>query len=309
MKRRIYSLIIRIVFAGACLLLTVRCNQIVSNKQDSIIVENSTVLIPESTFTMGLPPSGYKGGGDNYVTEHTVKLSAFRINKYEITNSQFAKFLNDKHIGKQGKYAEGKYPADAVIMPSTEKYNWGLNYADSQWVPVAGYENHPVIFVSWYGATEFAKYMGGELPTEAQWECACRAGTTTNFNTGSCLSPSEANYDWALPLDICNNEITTSPSQTKPVGSYQPNAFGLYDMHGNVSEMCSDWYGVIPASVRNNPKKALINPINSSDGGYGHVKRGGDWYSSAIYCKSGSRGSVMANQFEPRTGFRLVFKP
>ncbi|MDY0014944.1 MAG: formylglycine-generating enzyme family protein, partial [Bacteroidales bacterium] len=144
------------------------------------------VSIPAGTFTMGSPYDQADRKDDE--KPHQVTLSAFKMSKYEITNAQYAAFLNAKNIGSDGEYAAGAFPTQALIYQSdivlNGIYDWGLHYADGQWVPVTGYENHPVIYVTWYGASEFAAYMGCRLPTEAEWEYACRAGTTTHFNTG-----------------------------------------------------------------------------------------------------------------------------
>ena len=95
--------------------------------------------------------------------------------------------------------------------------------------------------------------MGGHLPTEAQWEYACRAGTTTTFNTGICLNNLQANYNWAYPYNTCTNTNMTYPGKTQSVGSYSPNAFGLHDMHGNVWEWCNDWYGTYYIGPQTDP--------------------------------------------------------
>jgi formylglycine-generating enzyme required for sulfatase activity len=123
------------------------------------------------------------------------------MSKYEITNTQYAAFLNARGIGSNGLYAAGAYPTQALIYASSGSYDLGLHYSGSQWTPVAGYETSPVINVTWYGATEFATYAGGTLPTEAQWEYACRAGTTTPFSTGNYLTNLQANYNWANPYN------------------------------------------------------------------------------------------------------------
>jgi len=264
---------------------------------------NPTALIPAGTFTMGSPESEVNSYLDE--TQHEVTLSAFRMSKYEITNAQYAAFLNAKSIGSDGLYAAGAYPTDTLIYASSDSSNWGLHFSGTQWMPVAGYETSPVINVTWYGAAEFATYVGGSLPTEAQWEYACRAGTTSPFSTGTCLTNLQANYYWGAPYGTCTNTVTTYPGKPQPVGTYAANAYGLYDMHGNVWEWCADWYGDYPTSPQ-------TNPTGSATGLY-RVFRGGSWYSDAEYCRSAYRESNYLsnypNSYSIDVGFRVVFVP
>ena len=263
------------------------------------------VNIPGGTFTMGSPTN--EPGRVSRETQFQVTLSAFRMSKYEITNAQYAAFLNAKSIGSDGKYAAGAYPTERLIYASSGSRNWGLNYTGGKWVPVSGYENHPVIDVTWYGATEFATYAGGTLPTEAQWEYACRAGTSTPFNTGNFLTNLQANYNWAYPYNGGANTVTTYPGKTQAVGSYPANAWGLHDMHGNVWEWCSDWYDAYPTT-------AQTNPTGAATGSY-RVIRGGSWYFFAPGCRSAYRDRTYPDTGNPDTGstglmgFRVVLVP
>lgn len=254
------------------------------------------VTIPAGTFTMGSPTTEVNRISDE--KQFQVTLSAFSMSKYEITNAQYATFLNTKDIGSNGLYTAGTYPTQTLINASLGDFDWGLHYNGGQWVPVAGYENHPVINVTWYGSVEFARYCGGRLPTEAEWEYACRAGATTPFNTGACLSDAQANYYWANPYNTCTNTDTIFPSTTQAVGSYSPNAFGLYDMHGNVWEWCNDWYGTYPVTAQTNPTGAF----SGSD----RVTRGACWNSPALMCRSAHRGGSYPDYSDAYSGFRIV---
>ena len=258
-----------------------------------------TALIPAGMFIMGSPET--EVNHEDNETQHAVTLSAFRMSKYEITNTQYAAFLNVKSIGSNGLYAAGAYPTEALIYASSGSYDWGLHYTSGQWVPVAGYENNPVINVTWYGATEFAAYAGGSLPTEAQWEYACRAGTTTPFNTGNFLTNLQANYYWASPYNGGTNTATTYPGKTQAVGTYAANAWGLYDMHGNVWEWCSDWYGTYPTTAQTNPTGAAT--------GSPRVIRGGGWTNDAQNCRSAFRNRFDPYYYYRSIGFRVVLVP
>ena len=276
-------------------------------KKDVIVPVDPLVItyanIPAGTFIMGSPTTEIDRITDE--TQYQVTLTAFRMSKCEITNAQYADFLNEKGIGSNGNYAAGANPTETLIYASNTMNggtdNWGLNYNGSKWEPVAGYENHPVIYVTWYGATEFATYAGGTLPTEAQWEYACRAGTTTPFNTGNFLTNLQANYNWTYPYNGGTNTVTTYPGKTHAVGTYPANAWGLHDMHGNVWEWCNDWYGPYPTTAQNNPAGATS--------GWNRVFRGGSWYHYAHQCRSAIRGYSLPKHYYYVLGFRVVLAP
>jgi len=261
-----------------------------------------TSAIPAGTFMMGSPVTEVGRGSDE--TQHSVTLSAFRMSKYDITNTQYAAFLNEKGIGSNGVLASDPvYPA--LIYTSLDSgADFGLHYSGTQWIPVAGYENNPVINVNWYGATEYATYVGGTLPTEAQWEYACRAGTTTPFNTGNFLTNLQANYAWAYPYNGGTNTVTTYPDTTIPVGLYPANAYGLYDMHGNVWQWCADWYDTYPTI-------AQTNPTGATGAIFARVGRGGGWRDGAQGCRSAVRSGISPQGYglSYPLGFRVVFVP
>ena len=257
------------------------------------------VNIPAGTFTMGSPTSEVGRTSDE--VEHQVTLSVFRMSKYEITNTQYAAFLNAKSIGNNGLYAAGAFPDQGLIYASSGSNDWGLHYTAGQWISAANYENHPVTEVTWYGATEYATYAGGRLPTEAEWEYACRGNTTTPFNTGNCLSDAQANYDWAFLYSTCTNTITTYPGTAQAVGTYAANAYGLHDMHGNVAEWCSDRYDAYPTTPQTNPTGAAS--------GSNRVIRGGGWYDSPRYCRSARRIYRSPSTYNSGLGFRVVLAP
>jgi sulfatase modifying factor 1 len=219
--------------------------------------------IPAGTFTMGSPTS--EVDRDDNEIQHKVTLSAFKMSKYEVTFEQYDLFC------------------DATGQEKPDDEGWGRG-------------NCPVINVSWDDTVAFAKWIGCRLPTEAEWEYACRAGTTTPFNTGNNLTTAHANYDGNYPYN--NNPKGIYREKTMPVGSFAPNAWGLYDMHGNVWEWCSDWYGDYSTSAQTNPK-------GSESGSY-RVYRGGSLIIDAQYCRSASRRNNYPDLSCYFIGFRVV---
>ncbi|MBZ0263184.1 SUMF1/EgtB/PvdO family nonheme iron enzyme [bacterium] len=201
------------------------------------------VDIPTGSFMMGSPSN--EKDRDNDETQHRVTISkSFQMMTTEVTQSMWVS-----------------------VMGSNPSYFKG--------------DNLPVERVSWTDCQEFIKKLnqrdpgkGYRLPTEAEWEYACRAGTTTRFNTG------DSDSDLALTGWYSGN----SGSKTHPVGQKEPNAWGLYDMHGNVWEWCSDWKGDYPSGSVTDP----TGPSGPSSGTY-RVLRGGSWWLFGGICRSADR--------------------
>jgi len=242
--------------------------EVMKAKKSTIYKRNSVEIefvdIPAGTFTMGSPSTEVDRGTDE--KQHQVTLSSFRMSKNEITFAQYDAFC----------YATGR-------SKPTDK-GWGRG-------------NRPVIYVSWEDAKAFADWMGCRLPTEAEWEYACRAGTTTPFNTGSNLTTNQANYDGNYPYNGYSKGVYLQ--KTQPVGSYPSNAWGLNDMHGNVWEWCSDWY------ESNYGTNSQTNPAGPSSGSF-RVYRGGGWGNGARFSRSSYRSHLNPTYSYDSLGFRLV---
>jgi formylglycine-generating enzyme required for sulfatase activity len=139
--------------------------------------------------------------------------------------------------------------------------------------------------------------VGAGFHRRQWWEYACRAGTTTPFNVGETISTDQANYDGNYTYG--NGKKGVYRKKTTPVGSFPPNAFGLYDMHGNVWQWCHDWYGVYP-------ENAVVDPQGPAKG-KNHVLRGGSWYDNPAYCRSACRNRNVPTRHNNDIGFRLCF--
>ena len=210
------------------------------------------VDIPGGTFMMG-SPSTEKGREDDEI-QHRVTLSAFKMSKYPVTFAQYALFC-----GATGRQNPFRFRRE-------------------------NRENLPVSNVNWHDAKAFADWMNCRLPTEAEWEYATRANSTTPFYTGESLTHAQANFDGKGAV---------------PVGGFPPNAFGLFDMHGNIWEWCNDWYGAYGTSDVSNPQ--------GSDTGERKIVRGGGWRDPASKCRSAFRnGGEVPGARGTGIGFRLV---
>jgi len=240
--------------------------------------------IPPGTFVMGSPPEEALRGPDE--TQHTVALTrGVFMGKWEVTQAEY-----------QGTVGHN---------PSFFR----------------GHPRLPVEQVSWEDATSFCALLTRQqqdagslppgwvyrLPTEAEWEYACRAGTVTAFHYGNVLRGGMANFNG---MEEYNAEIggiyvpptpATFPQRTLPVGSYIPNAFGLCDMHGNVWEWCQDWYAPYPSTAVTDPQ----GPPNGTH----HVFRGGDYWDFASWCRSAFRLYEVIDAHASSFGFRVVLAP
>ena len=245
------------------------------------VSETPMVLIPAGEFEMG-DPSGE--GDSDELPVHTVYLDDFYIDKYEVTNSQYAAFLNSygENTDSSGKILLGIGDAECLIEQSGGSYR-----------AKPGYETHPVIRVTWNGAKAYAEFYGKRLPTEAEWEKSARGGLVGKlYPWGNVISHDDANYAGTGGRDTW--------SGTSPVGSFAPNGYGLYDMAGNVWDWCADWHDgdYYSSSPDSNPK--------GPSSGKKRVLRGGSWYYYGIYLQCASRSFEVPNKADFRYGFRCA---
>ena len=222
------------------------------------------VYVPPGRITMGSPDSEAQRSNDE--TQHEVTITkGFHLGKYEVTQAQ--------------------YEAVVGANPSIRKE-----------------ANRPVENVSWNDATEFCNRMTQKtgrqirLPTEAEWEYACRAGTTMPFHFGATISTDQVNYNGNYPY--AGGRKGAYRQKTTDVGSFPANAWGLHDMHGNVWEWCSDWYGAYPTG----PVSDSTGPAN----GTFRVVRGGSWYDLGHGCRSASRRRYAPPSRDSSFGFRAL---
>ena len=220
----------------------------------------------------------------------------------DITNTLGMKFVlippgNFKRNGALVKISKGYYMQTTEVTQGQWKAVMGEN---PSYLKNCG-DDCPVENVSWNNVQEFIKKLNRKegtvkyrLPTEAEWEYACRAGTSTAYSWGNKADCSKANYGngWS---DECKG---TNPGKTMKVASFDSNAWGLYDMHGNVWEWCEDWYG-------NYPSGSVTDPVGPSSAA-ARVKRGGSWRFSAEYCRSDIRYSYSPDDWYDYLGFRLA---
>lgn len=185
--------------------------------ENKVVIPEGMVLIPEGEFQLG-SVSGEAGTVEQ--PGHTVYLDAFYMDKYEVTNAEYKKFVDANPEWQKGTIASGFHDGNYLV-------NWDGNTYPS------GKANHPVVSVSWYAAAAYADWVNKRLPTEAEWEKAARGSVEgQKYPWGNSIDDSKANY--SLNVGLTGN--------TTPVGDYPPNGYGLYDIVGNVLEWCLDTY-------------------------------------------------------------------
>jgi formylglycine-generating enzyme required for sulfatase activity len=243
------------------------------------------VSLPAGTYTMGSPTNElgrFPWEGPQTAVEFT---NAFLMGKFEVTQLEYRTIMTNRN-------------------PSY----------------FSGVSNRPVEQVSWLDAMEYCRLLTAtqhnagclppgwsyRLPTGAEWEYACRAGTTTPFHYGNELRSGMANFDGVYEWDGTVGEIYNPNGahlwKTAAVGSYAPNAWGLYDMHGNVWEWCLDWYA--PSL----PGGSVVNPAIPPSGTE-RVYRGGCWYNDGRFCRSAYRLRGLPTLRGNDLGFRVVLAP
>ena len=247
--------------------------------------------IPKGTFTMGSPEDEL--GRSSNETQHQVTLTQdYYIGVFEMTQKQYELVMGSN----PSSYKGDTRPVENV------SYN-DLRGASAEGGAGWPEKGHTVDAGSFFGVLRTKTGLCFDLPTEAQWEYACRAGTTTALNSGKNLTSTDECPNMAEVGRYyynCNDGKGGYGEHTK-VGCYLPNAWGLYDMHGNVWEWCLDWRGDYPAS-------AVTDPAGADSGSY-RVTRGG-WYRYARNCRSAYRGGNSHPSLrDDYLGFRLVCLP
>lgn len=338
----------RLLILFLCGGITLACN---SSKKETLPARSTTrpvrptgmVWIPGGEFTMGsaeVRPDG------NAIAQHTVKVDGFWMDETEVTNKQYKIFvdatgyktvaeqpLNWEELKKQLPPGTPK-PGDDVLQPGSLVFvppaepvmlndysQWWRWTVGADWLhpegpgsALAGRENHPVVHIAYEDAVAYATWAGKRLPTEAEYEFAARGGLDGKiFSWGDELNPQGkylANYfQGAFPNHDTGED---GFSGTAPVKSFPPNSYGLYDIIGNVWELCSDWYSVEKVAgniVVSNP----VGPDASRDPedpyAIKHVSKGGSFVCSSQYCSnykpSGRQGSSYDSGMN-HTGFRCV---
>jgi formylglycine-generating enzyme required for sulfatase activity len=269
------NMVLRLLF-GTGLVAILSCNLLASSPDDDTPLAKDFInsigmkfrLIPAGEFMMGSPEDDENRFRDE--KQHQVRIAKpYYFGVYEVTQEQYERIMGNN--------------------PS--KFKGSTN---------------PVENVTWDEAVEFCKKLSAEegrsyrLPTEAEWEYACRAGKTTPFYFGSSIHSKQANFNGNYPIGAKKGPFL---KRTITVGSYAPNAFGLYDMHGNVWEWCSDWYG-----QGYYEKSPTVNPTGPASGSK-RLNRGGGWESNAQFCRLTCRHRYVSSYREPDLGFRVVLVP
>ena len=242
------------------------------------------VLIPAGEFRMG------SNEADREKPIHSVYVDAFYMDKYEVTNAEYAEFLN----------AKGKHTEAGQIWLDIGDGGERIEYIAGVYRAKAGYANHPVVEVSWYGAMAYAEWKGKRLPTEAEWEKAARGNLSgLKYPWGNTIDSSKANY---------NNHI----KGTTAVGKYTANGYGLFDMSGNVWEWCLDEYnaGFYAISPARNPLSGA-NSIQWILDNYTGIKssrvlRGGSWGNDAASVRVAARYNNTPTITYSSLGFRCA---
>ena len=238
------------------------------------------VSLPGGSFQMGSPRTE-AGRDDDEGPQHRVSLQPFAISRTEVSFADYDRFAA----------ATGRRKPD-----------------DRQW----GRGTQPVINVDWQDAKAYAQWLSQQtgknyrLPTEAEWEYAARAGTTTAFWTGNCIDTDKANYDGTIDYAGCGAKTGKDRQRTVPVGSLPANPWGLYEMAGNVWEWTEDcWHD----NYQNAPTDGSAWSNDAGGDCARRVLRGGSWFSIPLYLRSANRDGVIAGGAIVGVGIRLARTP
>jgi formylglycine-generating enzyme len=276
------------------------------------------VLIPGGSFKMGDAfVEGYPNDGETPV--HEVDLDGFRIDATQVTNAQFAEFVEAtgyrteaELYGTSAVFHLLVRAADKDVLGVAAGTPWWLNVRGADWAhphgPLSHWSevpDHPVVQVSWNDAVAYCVWAGRRLPTEAEWEYAARGGLAgKRYAWGDELSPGGEHrcniWQGAFPAVNTGEDGFLG---TAPVKSFPPNGYGLYEVAGNVWEWCQDWF--LPRYYRNSPRE---NPQGPTIGA-GRAMRGGSYLCHESYCnryRVAARSSNTPDSSSGNCGFRTA---
>jgi uncharacterized protein (TIGR02996 family) len=265
------------------------------------------VPIPAGTFRMGSPDA--EEGRDPDEAEHEVTLTRpYHLAAHPVTVGQYRAFARAMPY-----QTEAERDRDGAVGWDARAGRWerarGYAWHSPGWKQA---EDHPVVLLSWPDAVAFCAWLTIKegrtyrLPTEAEWERACRAGTQTPFWWGDTASAAQANFNGAEPYG--GAPALPARGGTTPVGSYEPNPFGLFDTHGNAWEWCSDRYE--PYYYVAGPSTDPTGP-DPEAAGYGRALRGGSWCDRGQDCRSALRrcaGAPWSRYKDGNRGFRVLLE-
>lgn len=263
-----------------------------NNNANVEVTDDGLVLITGGTFQMGSSESELQRETDE--TQHEVTVSDFYIGSTEVTGSEYEEIMGEN----PSEFKGDNLPVENVCWYDAIEYCNRLSEKE-------GFE--PVYTIDGENVTWDRSANGYRLLTEAEWEYAARAGTTTPFNTETSISDEEANYYGHYPYGIEENYFSQSNLETQPgeyrqttveVNSFSPNKWGLYNMHGNVAEWCFDYYGEYDLENTNNPTGPETGTLK--------VNRGGAWNDYAKHLRSAYRASTTPSQAMSTIGFRIA---
>lgn len=268
--------------------------------KEASVVQNSLgmkfVKILPGTFSMGSAPDVMNRGNDE--TVHNVKISkGFFIQATEVSLGQWNEFIKATSYKTDAeRNGNGPWIWIGHKWEQDPSFSWkkpGFQQTDDSPVVCISW-NDALKFIEWLNTKEEGKYR---LPTEAEWEYAARSGSKDNFAFGQCISSKQANYDATALWGKC--QTGSSLKSTAKTGSFPANAWGLFDVHGNALEWCSDWYGDYPSGGES------VDPGGAKTG-TNKVARGGAWDSYIYQCRSAKRFNFLPEDSYNNLGFRVI---
>ena len=274
------------------------------------------VFLPSGSFSMG---GVSRQARENELPQHKENVSEFWIDRHEVTNAQFKKFIDatnyittaERKIEIEGK----KYAPGALVFNGDNPNNWWLFIKGANWKHPFGPESsidtkdeHPVVQVSWYDAMAYAHWVNKKLPSEVQYEFASRGKLQSNtYPWGNSYSDAHLNANFFQGKFPSKNTLNDKHEKTAKTGSYLPNSVGLYDISGNVWEWCLDTY--YPDAYEKLDKRRAGYFSQHHNTQQQKVMRGGSYLCNESYCtgyRSSARMSSTPDTGLEHTGFRCV---